>query len=168
MSTTTQPPNVRQHDRQDRLLRERVHDPYHAKCKLSEPTACPQCGAVFRSGHWQWGEAAAGAHAALCPACHRIQDHCPAGFLSLSGSFFSEHRDELLHLVRNVEQRERAQHALKRLMAVEEQTDGTLLVTFTDPQLARAAGEALHSAYQGDLHFAYQEGEFLLRVAWQR
>jgi len=38
----------------------------------------------------------------------------------------------------------------------------------SDPHLARDVGEALHSAYQGDLDYHYQEGEFLLRVSWQR
>lgn len=166
--SNTQPPNLHHENRQDRLIRELVHDPYHSKQKLTEPTVCPECGAFYHDGRWQWGTAAAGAHKTICPACHRIQDHCPAGFLTLSGEFLAEHKDEILHLLRNVEQREKAEHALKRLMAVEEQEDGSVLVTFTDPQLARAAGEAVHNAYQGDLDFAYQKDEFLLRVTWTR
>ena len=102
------------------------------------------------------------------PACDRIQDRCPAGFLTLGGEFFAEHTTDILNLVRNVEEKEKAQHALKRLMAIEDQGDGTVLATFTDPDLARAAGEAIHSAYQGELDFSYQESEFLLRVTWKR
>jgi hypothetical protein len=164
----TQPPNSSHGDRQDRLIRERVHDPYHAKKKLAEPTICPECGAVYHAGRWQWGEASAGAHHELCPACQRVHDHCPAGFLNLSGDFLAGHRDEILNLVRHVEQNQKNEHPLQRLMAMEEQPDGSLVATFTDPQLARAAGEAVHRAYQGDLEFAYQENEFLLRVAWRR
>ena len=160
--------NLPHESRQNRLLQEMVHDPYHSKKKLSEPTVCPECGAVYHSGRWQWGETPNDAHKDICPACHRIQDHCPAGFLTLKGEFLQTHKEEILHLVGNVEQREKAEHALKRLMAVEEQSDGSVLVTFTDPQLARAAGEAIHGAYKGDLDFAYQEDQFLLRVAWQR
>jgi hypothetical protein len=166
--SNTQPPNLHHENRQDRLLRELVHDPYHSKKKLTEPTVCPECGAIYRGGRWQWGEAPAGAHKEICPACHRFKDHCPAGFLTLSGDFLAGHKDEILHIIRNVEQREKAEHALKRLMAMEDQADGSVLATFTDPQLARAAGEAVHSAYQGDLDFTYQENEFLLRVAWSR
>ena len=153
---------------QIRNLRELEHDPYHARKKFSEPTACPDCGAIYRDGHWQWGQAVAGAEQHRCPACQRIHDRCPAGFLSISGGFFGEHEDEIRHLIRNVEQREKSSHALKRIIAIEEQPDGGLLATFTDPHLARAVGEALHSAYQGDLDYHYQEGEFLLRVSWQR
>lgn len=164
----TQPPNLYHEDRQDRLIRELVHDPYHSKKKLAEPTVCPECGALWHAGRWQWGEAPAGAHHELCPACHRIQDHCPAGFLALSGGFLAGHRDEILNLVRHVEQNQKNEHPLQRLIAIEEQPDGGLQATFTDPQLARAAGEAVHRAYQGDLDFSYQENEFLLRVAWRR
>lgn len=164
----TQAPNPHHEDRRDRLLRELIHDPYHAKKKLREPTVCPACGALWHAGRWQWGAAPAGADHALCPACHRALDRCPAGFLSLEGDFLEGHRDEILNLIRHVEQAERAGHPLKRLLAVEEPAPGVLHATFTDPDLARAAGEAVHHAYQGELVFGYQENEFLLRVAWRR
>lgn len=154
--------------RQDRLLRELIHDPYHAKKKPTEPTVCAECGAVYHDGRWQWREAPPGAHREFCPACQRVHDHCPAGFLTLQGGFLAAHRDEILGLLHNIEESHKAEHALKRLIALEDQADGSLLATFTDPGLARATGEALHSAYQGELDFAYQEDEYLLRVFWRR
>ena len=39
--------------RRDRLPLETVMDSYKARGKLSEPTVCPECGAVFRSGRWR-------------------------------------------------------------------------------------------------------------------
>lgn len=165
---TSDSPAPRPEDRHDRLLKELMHDPYHTKKKLAEPTLCPECGAVYQEGRWRWGEARTGAHQELCPACHRINDHCPAGFLNIGGAFLEEHRDEIQHVIHNVEQREKAAHPLKRLMAVEDRPDGSLLATFTDPQLARAVGEALHDAYKGNLDFAYQDSEFMLRVTWSR
>ena len=161
-------PHLQASGTQIRNLRELEHDPYHARKKLGEPTACPDCGAIYQGGRWQWGQATAGAEQHRCPACQRIRDRCPAGLLTISGDFLAEHREEINHLIRNVEQREKSEHALKRIVDMEEQADGALLVTFTDPHLARAIGEALHSAYKGDLDFHYQEGEFLLRVSWRR
>jgi len=151
--------------RSEHLLQERVHDAYKSKGKLPEPTACPQCGAVFHEGRWQWSTAPAGAHQETCPACHRIHDHYPAGFLTLQGEFYLTHRDEIMHLVHNHEKRERAEHPLKRIMAVEE-NDGATLVTTTDIHLARGMGEALHHAYQGELQFHYNPEQNLLRVNW--
>jgi hypothetical protein len=166
--SNNQPSSLYHEDRQDRLIQERVHDPYRARKKLAEPTACPECGAVYHEGRWQWHAAPPKAHHELCPACQRVRDRCPAGFLTLSGDFLAGHRNEIEQLIRHVEQAQKAEHALKRIMGVEEQPDGGLLLTFTDPQLARAAGEAVHRAYQGELDFHYQENEFLLRVAWKR
>lgn len=151
--------------RHDRLLQETVHDAYKAKGKLPEPTVCPQCQAVFHEGHWAWRDVPEAAHSELCPACHRISDHYPAGFVSLSGPFFKAHRSEIMALVHHEEQRARLQHPLQRLMAIEEQDDAALLTT-TDIHLARACGEAVRRAYQGELEFHYNRAENLLRVHW--
>jgi len=153
--------------RRDRLIQDIRHDAYKAKHKLPEPTVCPNCGAVFHEGRWQWMDRPASAHEETCPACHRIHDEFPAGFVSVSGTFFKEHRDELLHLARNEEDRAKAEHPLKRIMNIEEQDDG-ILITTTDIHLARGIGEALHHAYQGELEYHYNEQENLLRVMWQR
>jgi NMD protein affecting ribosome stability and mRNA decay len=153
--------------RRDRLVQETRHDPYQAKMKLHEPTVCPDCGAVFHDGHWQWMERPAGAHEERCPACQRVHEEYPAGFVRIQGGFFGQHRDELLHCVRNEETREKAEHPLKRIMQIEEQ-DGGVLVTTTDIHLARGIGEALHHAYQGTLEYHYNERENLLRVLWER
>lgn len=153
--------------RHDRLLQEREHDPYHAKLKLKEPTVCPECGAVFHKGRWSWAEVPAGAHKTLCPACLRIHDEIPAAFLTLQGAFLSGHREELLHLARHLEQRERAEHPLKRIMAVAESA-GEIRLSFTEAHLARNIGEALRDAYKGELDFHYADADIMLRVTWTR
>ena len=153
--------------RRDRLLQEETPDAYKLRGKLAEPSVCPQCGAVFHAGRWFWGDAPEGAHPDTCPACHRINDGYPAGYVRLAGAFFASHRDEILNLVRHEEQRERQAHPLKRIMAFDDQTDA-LLITTTDVHLARSIGEAVHRAYQGELEFHLKPDENLLRVDWMR
>lgn len=38
-----------------RAQRDHILDPYQVQQKLPEPTACGQCGAVYRHGRWKWG-----------------------------------------------------------------------------------------------------------------
>jgi NMD protein affecting ribosome stability and mRNA decay len=153
--------------RGDRLIQERVHDPYKTRSKLPEPTVCPECQAVFTQGRWSWTEVPAEANQTLCPACQRIRDRVPAGFLSLSGEFFQNHREEILNLIRNKEQSEKAQHPLKRIMNIEEQEQETV-ITFTEIHLPRGIGEALQRAYEGELDYQYAEQTSILRVRWHR
>ena len=151
----------------DQLLQELVHDSYKAGRKLREPTRCPDCGAVFQSGRWIWGAAPAAAHAARCPACHRMHDRFPGGFVTLKGVFLQQHRDEILHLMRNHEAKEKAEHPLQRIMAIVDGADG-VMVTTTDARLARDLAQALHKAYKGELEFHYNKEDNLLRATWTR
>lgn len=154
-------------ERRDRMLRELDHDPYHSKLKIKEPSLCPECGATFQQGRWSWQSAPAAAHEQLCPACQRIRDRVPAAFLTLRGAFLTGHKDEIMHLIRNYEERERAEHPLKRIMGTDEQ-DGGVVITFTDAHLARGIGEALHHAYEGEIDYQYTKEDIMLRVTWTR
>lgn len=153
--------------RRDQLRPERVHDTYKLQKKLAEPTVCSECGAVFHAGRWQMGVPAAGAEQVVCPACQRIRDDYPAGYVDVGGNFFATHRSEILSLLRHHEGRERGQHPLARIMAITDTPTG-VLVTTTDIHLARELGDALHHAYQGDLAYHYNEAENRLRVHWLR
>ena len=153
--------------RHDRLLQEAVHDTYKTKGKLPEPTVCPDCGAVFHAGRWQWLEKPKDAHQASCPACHRVRDNFPAGYVSLSGEFLTAHEAEILQLIRHHEVREKTEHPLQRIMDIEKTEHGTSITT-TDIHLARGIGEALHHAYHGPLEFHYNPEQNLLRVNWSR
>lgn len=167
MGTHTTHPGFHPVNRHDGIFQEHIHDTYQTKGKIPEPAVCPQCSAVFHKGRWQWLEAPADAQQHSCPACQRIHDHYPAGFLTLRGDFFHAHRDEIMSLVHSTEKKEKAEHPLKRIMAADEKHN-EMLVTTTDIHLARGIGEAIHDAYQGDLEFHYNPAENLLRVNWSR
>jgi hypothetical protein len=148
---------------------ERVHDPYKTRLKLHDPTVCPDCGALYHKGRWSWPAKPppADARHEICQACHRIRDDYPAGWVTLSGAFLATHKDEIVHLVRHVEKRERDEHPLHRIMAIRE-ANGEMVITTTDIHVPRRIGEALQSAYQGTLDYHFEEGEYRLRVLWTR
>ena len=153
--------------RKDRLIQERRHDVYESRGKWSEGTQCPTCEAVYTKGRWSWHAAPSATQAVLCPACQRVNDHYPAGFITLKGAFFEAHREELINLVRNVEKREKAEHPLERLMALTDEDDHVLATT-TGIHIARRIGEALARSYEGTLAYQYGDGEKTIRVAWER
>ncbi|MBU0621970.1 MAG: ATPase [Gammaproteobacteria bacterium] len=166
MHRQTHPPGFK-FFRREQLLQETVHDAYQARGKLPEPTLCPDCGAVYHDGHWQWLSKPAHAHESFCPACQRIRERDPAGYVMLSGSFFAAHEQEILQQVRHHEATEKTSHPLQRIMDIEN-TDNGILITTTDIHLARGIGEALHHAYRGELEFHYNPEQYLLRVIWTR
>ncbi len=143
------------------------HDPYRATEKLPEPTRCPSCKATWIDGRWTWQKAPADANEEMCPACQRIEDRFPAGYVTLQGSFQAEHRDEIVNLVTAKEAREKAEHPLQRIMGMEDVSAG-LQISTTDSHLARGIGEALEDAYDGVLKIRYSKDENLVRVTWKR
>ena len=144
------------------------HDPYKARHKLPEPTICPQCGAAFREGRWQWvDKVAEGAHRERGPACHRGNDKFPAGEIIITGAFSKTHHEEIRALVRNTQELQNADHPLSRIIDITEAPDKTV-VTTTDIHLPRRIGHALEHAFKGKLDVDYNTEEYFVRIQWSR
>jgi hypothetical protein len=160
---------IRSHprERHDRQIEDTVHDAYRERHRPPEPAVCPTCGVVFEHGTYHWKPAPAGAHEHVCPACRRIAERFPAGYLTLEGEFLQAHRGEILGLVHNEAARARGEHPLERIIAVEEE-DGKVTVTTTDVHLPRRIGDALHHAYRGESHIKYARDDYQVRVTWRR
>ena len=159
---------TRTFERMDRLIHERVHDPYKTKSKPPEPTVCPVCNAVFKAGRWEWADSwPIDAHRQTCQACHRTSDAYPAGIVIVRGAFVLIHKAEILNLVRHLELREKREHPLHRIMQIEEKSDSIMIKT-TDIHLPRSIGEALCHAYKGSLEFRYTAESYSVEVQWSR
>lgn len=153
--------------RRDRIIQEARHDTYKAKGKLRESTLCPQCGAIFHKGRWTWATKPPKVHEVLCPACERINDRYPAGWVTLKGAFLVQHREELLGLARNAEKLEKAEHPLSRIIEIEE-VGNEFVISTTDTHLPQRIGEALRNAYEGRMTLHYAKGDQHIRVTWER
>jgi hypothetical protein len=145
-----------------------VHDDsYRRNEKPHEPTACPECGAAYLNGRWSWAAPPADAHVDLCPACQRIQDDLPGGYVTLKGDFVREHRDEILAVVHACETREKPEHPLQRIMGIANVAAGVEVAT-TDAHLARGIAGALQGAFKGRVSIRFAKDENFLRATWER
>lgn len=156
-----------QRGRKDRLIKPKQKDVYLETSKLPEPTLCTSCNAVYINGRWTWKELPEARHESVCPACRRISDNYPAGWVKIKGLFYQERREEILNLVRNVESQEKGERPLERIISIQNANDHTL-VTTTGIHLARRIGEALSRSYKGDLNYQYADAEKIIRVNWER
>jgi hypothetical protein len=149
-------------------IQEEVHDPYKPRAKPEEPCVCPKCGAVDLDGRWQWPRRKVQAlQEELCPACRRAADNYPAGEIFLSGSFAASHKQEILDLVRNTEQAEKAEHPLQRIMSIDD-AEGQITIRTTDIHLPRRIGHAIFGAFKGELDTRYDRDGYFVRVTWKR
>ena len=72
-----------------------------------------------------------------------------------------------MNRARNQEEQEKSERPLHRIMAIEDGRDGVLIKT-TDIHLPRRIGQAVHSAYEGELDYRYNEDSYFIRVSWRR
>jgi hypothetical protein len=143
-----------------------VKDTYRSRQKLLDPTLCPRCHAVYHKGRWQWREQwPYGVHQEICPACCRIQDDFPAGWLILKGDFVHAHRIEVIAIARRQQHAENDTRPLNRIIKIID-TPGGMLITTTDIHLPRRIGSALRRAHGGALETHYDPDAYAVRVVW--
>jgi len=150
-----------------RRIHDDAYDVYDTREKLPDLSVCRECKALYLEGRWVWKSAPAGATETTCPACRRTRDGVPAGMLILSGAFLTTHTEEIQHLLRHVEEREKNEHPLNRIMSIEARAD-ELHVATTHGNLVRSMGRALQHAYHGESQEQSRSSEPPIRVSWHR
>ncbi len=153
--------------RHEQVLTELTEDSYRLPKKMPDPAICPTCGASYARGHWTWRSAPAGASRRECPACRRIADKYPAGYVTFQGPFLAAHRDEILDVARAREATQKREHPLQRILGVVHAAERVVVMT-TDNHLAHRIASAVKRAYKGELVFHFSKGENLLRATWTR
>lgn len=154
--------------RYDKMIQEYLHDPYFVREKLQDPSICRRCKVVFHDGKFQWlDKRPENAREMLCPACRRIGDGYEGGHVVLEGAFLSGHKEDVVNTIKKAEQSEKKQRPLERIMdmAIGEQR---IEVKTTYEHMARRIGQAIHSAFKGELKLQYPEAEKFVRVHWKR
>ncbi len=150
------------------------NDPSRENHLYKDGDVCGQCNALHEKDHWfmdaQRGAAliAAGSPATtVCPACKQINSHDPHGIVTLRGDYWVMHKDEILNLIHNEEQRTVGDNPLARIMSIREE-DEHLIIETTNEALAQRIGKRVHSAHKGNVDYKWPNGNHLVRVDWER
>ena len=149
-------------------------DPYLPRLDPGEVAACTQCHALYQRRHWFFDADAyfretrqPTTRMVLCPACQKIRDRYAEGKVTLHlSAFLAAHRDEILRLIRNEEERAKGSNPLERIVEISESA-GAIVVTTTNEKLAQRIGRTLKSTYQGHTAYQWSDPKFL-SVEWQR
>jgi len=149
-------------------------DPYLLQDVRYESAVCKRCNAAYQNKRWSFDESLLkkmnewkGVNKVLCPACQKIKDKFPGGIVTLKGEFLREHKDEIMNLIRNEEERAMGFNPLERIMGINAVREGMELTT-TNEKLAQRIGKSIRRAYQGRVGYKWSRDTKLLRVEWER
>ncbi|TAH37227.1 MAG: ATPase [Planctomycetota bacterium] len=139
---------------------------YALLAKRAGAFVCDDCGVVQYAGKWRWGAPPrVEIQTGRCPACQRIRERYPAGTIRLPRAFL-ERREEILHMIHNVERARKAENPLERLMEVKE-SGGRLVITTTGTHIARQIAHRLARRFHQKARIRYAADESLIRVDWE-
>ena len=151
----------------------RVNEPYELAAG-QEAAVCQECHALYQGKRWSFDEKLYGklegggkVRQVVCPTCRKIKDHYVEGYLTLSGEFLTQHREELVTLLENEAAKVGNRSVDDRIIQMVPEKDKLVVETTTD-KLAQHLGRAIYKAYKGDLNFRWSEGNKFVRVYWTR
>lgn len=149
-------------------------DPYLMRNPPLDRAICRQCHAIYHHKHWIldeniYHEMVKGNGVAwdTCPGCQKIADHYPMGVVQLRGNYMRAHKDEIINLVHNEEERARGFNPLERIYSIQDLGDRIEIET-TNEKLAQRIGRRLRRAHQGEVHFKWSGDNKFIRVEWER
>ena len=160
---------LRVQDRNGRNL----HDTYLNQTQPKDRSYCKRCQAIYHHKHWYFNEEEIqalqknGAPTVLCPACKKIEDKFASGIVTLKGAFVLDHREEIVNLIRNEENRAKGLNPLERIIEIQSIGEG-FEVTTTHEKLAQRIGKRLHSSFSGNVAYQWTPQDKMARVSWNR
>ena len=167
------PRKVEKHTR-DKVYRE--NDPYlPPKGKgLADVSICKDCNAVYHNKKWfldaklyEQKKKLKDINWVICPACKKTKENVPNCVVTLKCDFLKEHKQEILNLIHNEDERSKNYNPLKRIMKINEKK-GEIEILTTSAKLAQRIGSILFKAYSGEVEYKKHDNAKFMRVEWRR
>ncbi len=141
---------------------------------LAGVAICKDCTAVYHSKKWfldarlyEQKKGLKDINWVICPACKKTKENVPGGVVTLKGDFLQEHKQEIMNLVNNEDERSKKYNPLKRIMKINEKGNTVEILT-TEGRLAQRIGTILFKAYDGEVEYKKHENAKFMRVEWRR
>ncbi len=150
-------------------------DSYLPRGASRRVSICEGCRSVYMNKRWYAGSEhdnlmskSSNAATTVCPACLKIRDNFPGGIVTLKGDYVLKHKQDLMNLIRNEEERARGFNPLERVMSVRENGYGSIVISTTNEKLAQRLGRAIKKAFHGEVAYHWSHDNKLVRVDWVR
>lgn len=89
------------------------------------------------------------------------------GVIRVSGKFLLDHEEDVLNLIKHEGKLAEERNPKARVTKIEK-VDGGIVIEVSEHNLAMRIGKALTSAYKGEHHYNFREGEKFAEVTWKR
>ncbi len=150
-------------------------DPYRPRGATKKVSVCADCRAVYMNKRWYADEELYtkavrrdDTATTTCPACLKIRDGFPGGIVTLMGDYVLPHKQDVLNLIKNEEERARGFNPLERVISITENGSGKIVITTTNEKLAQRLGRAMKKAFSGEVAYHWSHNNKLVRVDWKR
>ena len=152
------------------------NDPYLSPkgSGLQEVAICKDCTAINHKKKWfldaklyEQKKKLKDIHWVICPACKKIKENVPGGVVILKGDFLQQHKQEIMNLIHNEDERSKKYNPLKRIMKINEK-GGEVEILTTEGRLAYRIGSILFKAYDGEVECKKHDNAKFMRVEWRR
>jgi hypothetical protein len=143
---------------------------------MSEPAVCGKCGSTYENRRWTLKSSSEGerkhkhwtpADMVTCPACVQLATGVVGGYLRLTGTFLTDHLDEIMHLLKHEEGNAAEDNPLSRVMRYIP-SERSMVVETTTEHLAQRLGHAVERAYGGRISYDFSHENKVARVDWHR
>ena len=142
------------------------------KVRLTDPTVCERCGAVYTRRTWRRDHKVTdallrGAAWAVCPACALASREEYFGRVVLRGAYAAAHEADIRRRILNVAERAQFTQPERRVVSVDHAGD-VLEVLTTSQKLAHRIARELKKAFGGRTSYAWSDRDGSLNAIWQR